>query len=322
MAQLRKDALATAANVIKNETTPSANTATRIGQHMLDQKDSLLGSIVLNVSELSALRGLSLLDLTTAYILSDAEDGSRVLELRAQAIDGNLFHATDLLTGDIGTYSLSADLLTKANIKWLVYTVDQEAVLDSFIIVVANSIITDPDPIEGRGYKVFVRNGFATIDGVPYAQGLEIIRIYHSGSWKSYIQGEVSFSVSFTKTEIRASNIFKDITTMPEPPAGYAWLFTNAFYSLSGATTPYDGAPNVFVGVETAARGQYTDRNSATQILNTGVSSTGGLIERFIFSGTDTVIPQKKGRVGVMGGVSTVGDGTLTVYGTAKLITI
>ena len=52
--------------------------------------------------------------------------------------------------------------------------------------VVANATFTDPSPIEGKGFKVFVRNGTAVIGGTSYTVGSEIIRIFHSGSWANY----------------------------------------------------------------------------------------------------------------------------------------
>lgn len=55
--------------------------------------------------------------------------------------------------------------------------------------IVANATFTDPSPIEGRGYEVFVRNGIATIGGVAYPVGSYVFRTFHSGSWSTQLIG-------------------------------------------------------------------------------------------------------------------------------------
>ena len=60
------------------------------------------------------------------------------------------------------------------------------ALNDRNYTVVANATFTDPTPVEGTGFKVFVRNGTAVIGGTSYTVGSEIIRIFHSGSWANY----------------------------------------------------------------------------------------------------------------------------------------
>jgi hypothetical protein len=53
---------------------------------------------------------------------------------------------------------------------------------------VASATYTDPSPVEGEGFKVYVRNGTATVGGVGYsAAGSVIWRVYHSGAWASYL---------------------------------------------------------------------------------------------------------------------------------------
>jgi len=51
--------------------------------------------------------------------------------------------------------------------------------------VIANATFTDPTPVEGKGYTVFVRNGTATIGGVGYTAGSLVYRFYYSGAWSS-----------------------------------------------------------------------------------------------------------------------------------------
>lgn len=67
--------------------------------------------------------------------------------------------------------------------KAIVVSSNQTAVNDGVYNNVANATYTDPSPVEGKGFTVFVRNGTATVGGTAYATGRKIIRTYHSGSW-------------------------------------------------------------------------------------------------------------------------------------------
>ena len=54
--------------------------------------------------------------------------------------------------------------------------------------VVASATVTDPSPVEGKGYTVFVRNGTATAGGTAHATaGTVIIRTFHAGSWANNV---------------------------------------------------------------------------------------------------------------------------------------
>ena len=68
----------------------------------------------------------------------------------------------------------------------IVVSSNTTALNDRNYTVVANATFTDPTPVEGKGFKVFVRNGTAVIGGTSYTVGSEIIRIFHSGSWANY----------------------------------------------------------------------------------------------------------------------------------------
>lgn len=64
---------------------------------------------------------------------------------------------------------------------------------DTVYHVVANATFTDPTPVEGRGYVVFVRNGTATIGGNPFSTaGNFIYRLFHSGAWALYPFGNIN----------------------------------------------------------------------------------------------------------------------------------
>jgi hypothetical protein len=56
--------------------------------------------------------------------------------------------------------------------------------------VVASATFTDPSPLEGKGFTVFIRNGTGTVGGTGYSvAGTQIRRIFHSGSWANYTGG-------------------------------------------------------------------------------------------------------------------------------------
>lgn len=58
---------------------------------------------------------------------------------------------------------------------------------DAFYTVTATATITDPTPVQGKGFTVIVRNGTATVGGTAYATvGTIIRRIFHSGAWANY----------------------------------------------------------------------------------------------------------------------------------------
>jgi hypothetical protein len=56
-------------------------------------------------------------------------------------------------------------------------------------IVVASATFTDPSPLEGKGFNVYIRNGTATIGGVAYSSvGSVVWRVFHSGAWATYTE--------------------------------------------------------------------------------------------------------------------------------------
>jgi hypothetical protein len=90
--------------------------------------------------------------------------------------------------------------LTNVQSKAVVVSTNQTAVNDGSYTVVANSTFTDPSPLEGKGYRVFVRNGTATINAVAYTEGTTIFRVFHSGAWVSYVSLPDSNFVPTTRT--------------------------------------------------------------------------------------------------------------------------
>jgi hypothetical protein len=90
--------------------------------------------------------------------------------------------------GSLETFPTIPDV-TGLQSKAVVVSANQTAVNDGNYTVVANATFTDPSPVEGKGYRVFVRNGTATINSVAYTEGTTILRLFHSGAWVSYLGG-------------------------------------------------------------------------------------------------------------------------------------
>jgi len=73
---------------------------------------------------------------------------------------------------------------------------------DTNYTVVANATFTDPSPIEGKGYVVFVRNGTATIGGTGYGVGSLVFRVFHSGAWSNRVYLDQTQVGSATQTAL------------------------------------------------------------------------------------------------------------------------
>jgi hypothetical protein len=75
-------------------------------------------------------------------------------------------------------------------------------------IVVASATFTDPSPVQGKGFKVYVRNGTATVGGVAYSvAGSVIWRVFHSGAWANYYSSPFNDATSSIQTQIDVVNI-------------------------------------------------------------------------------------------------------------------
>jgi hypothetical protein len=90
-------------------------------------------------------------------------------------------------TPTYGKSLITKDYADTKQSKTIVVSSNKTAVNDENYINVANATYTDPSPVEGKGYKVFVRNGTATINSVGYTENTTIIRLFHSGAWLSYV---------------------------------------------------------------------------------------------------------------------------------------
>ena len=127
-------------------------------------------------------------------------EGNVALETIYYRTNNNVFKGVILPSTDndfdIGSNSFrfkdayfSGDVKVNGNsvLTRIVVSSNTNAVNDTNYTVVANATFTDPTPVEGKGYIVFVRNGTATIGGVGYTAGRNVYRFFHSGAWSSVV---------------------------------------------------------------------------------------------------------------------------------------
>jgi len=95
--------------------------------------------------------------------------------------------------------------------KAVVVSSNQTAINDGLYNNVASATYTDPSPVEGKGFTVFVRNGTATVGGTSYATaGTVIRRIFHSGAWANY--ANVLTSPTPVNTAIATGDNFQTVS--------------------------------------------------------------------------------------------------------------
>jgi hypothetical protein len=126
--------------------------------------------------------------------------------------------------------------------------------------------------------------------------------------------GIVKFKTVLTSANIIAGGNF-DITELPAPGVGYAWEIISCSQKLTGQTVGYDGSPTVNVIANGGIRQQYNDDGA---ILSAG-ADTWTFLERSFYS--QNVYENTKMIVNITP-LSTRGNGTLTIYGTARIITL
>jgi hypothetical protein len=91
-----------------------------------------------------------------------------------------------------GTFALTTDI-PPVEVKSANFT----AANKGDYIATATLTVTDPTPSEGAAFRVFVRNGTATVGGTAYSvAGTVIERVYHSGSWANYPYSSALFGAN------------------------------------------------------------------------------------------------------------------------------
>jgi len=175
---------------------------------------------------------------------------------------------------------MSLDInLTNVQSKAVVVSTNQIAVNDASYTVVANSIFTDPTPVEGKGYRVFVRNGTATINSVGYTVGTSIFRVFHSGSWISYVSLPDSNFVPTTRTingyDLSANRTLSasDVGAVATNSAITGATKTKITFDAKGLIT--SGADATTADIADSSNKRYVTDANLTVIGNTSGTNTG-----------------------------------------------
>lgn len=154
----------------------------------VDSVNGQTGAVVLDASDVGAYPDTNPSNYVDAYGAAAAAP--------VQSVNGNT-GAVVLTATDVGAPSGSGTStgsntgdqdLSGLQLKSIVVAGNITAVNDGNYTNVANAVYTDPSPVEGKGFRVMVRNGTATVGGTAYATaGTVILRIFHSGSWANYV---------------------------------------------------------------------------------------------------------------------------------------
>lgn len=239
-----------------------------------------------------------------------------------------------ILKGDIWTISVAGTLPTGLIVKvgdtvralvntpgntqanWAInitYKVDKDSIASSAPTVSFDS---------SKGYGVYY-TVLDTSTGLTY-----ICRNASVGAavWELDTSKIISFKVTANQAAIYAGSDI-NIPELPSLPVGYMWEYLSAMERLIGVTTPYDGSPAIELFIVGASKPQFFD---AGAISAAGADQAGiGLTRRDASVSPSPTYAEWDGVAlsGVGRGVlsfgsapSTTGDGTLTVFGTARII--
>lgn len=84
---------------------------------------------------------------------------------------------------------------------WIEKSGSFTALLDGQYIATASLTVTDPSPIQAKGFTVLVRNGTATVGAVAYAAGFLLYRFYHSGAWSTIVVPSLATANTWTAAQ-------------------------------------------------------------------------------------------------------------------------
>ena len=145
--------------------------------------------------------------------------------------------------------------------KPIVVSSNTTAENDRVYHVVANATFTDPSPVEGRGFTVFVRNGTATLGGSNFGvQGCVVRRVFHSGSWTNSFHQQSLFSTALDESVAnKSTNVNTDQASnakYPSVKALFDWATALFFPKPTGTTSQYlrgDGSLETFPTIPSIA---------------------------------------------------------------------
>jgi hypothetical protein len=198
------------------------------------------------------------------------------------------------------------DLSTKQD-KNIIVSASQTAVLDERYIMNATSTFTDPTPVEGKGYHVTVLNGTATVGGTAYSiLGTQILRMYNSGAWVTYINYSDTEFVDISGTSTIVGWASFTTKQLQERVKGEILNITCIISGTSNSTsTTFTLSAN--------ATSKVTAQYSAVKFTNNGAASaTFGLAE--IVGGTNIITIYRTNT-----GASWSNSGTKTIRFSAEI---
>ena len=162
---------------------------------------------------------------------------------------------------------------------------------DSVYHVVANATFTDPTPVEGKGYRVFVRNGTAVIGGTSYSVvGTIVVRIFHSGSWITlYYFDYITSNNLFQSRANLSTNVNTDQASnakYPSVKAVFDWavgLFVPQTRTINGLDLTVDRTLTT-ANINDSSNKRYVTDAQLTVIGNTSGTNTGDETQSSILS--------------------------------------
>jgi hypothetical protein len=213
--------------------------------------------------------------------------------------------------------------LTNVQSKPIVVSANQTAENDRVYHVVANATFTDPSPIEGRGYKVFVRNGTAVIGGLNFTSGMTIIRTFHSGSWanSSYSRSAVSNSTD-ESTSNKSTDVNADQASnakYPSVKALFDWATALFFPKPTGTTSQYlrgDGSLETFPSIPNPANFVEKSDFTSHSIL---AKQSGGSDPVAVSIGNNEILGRKSGGGSNIEGLSVSEAKAILNYGLSDI---
>jgi hypothetical protein len=238
----------------------------------VDSVNGQTGAVVLDASDVGAYPDTNPSNYVDAYGAAAAAP--------VQSVNGNT-GAVVLTATDVGAPSGSGTStgsnmgdqdLSGLQEKSIVVSSNTNAVNDGNYTNVATAVYTDPSPIEGKGFRVMVRNGTATVGGTAYSTpGTVILRIFHSGSWANYVYqvaggGDSPVVLYCDTTPITFTGVGSTETTIREIPIptniGNGYIYIR--YNIKIQTAVSASASTSKVRIGNVGSNPFTDTLLAT----------------------------------------------------------
>lgn len=148
-----------------------------------------------------------------------------------------------------------------------------------YIVTTTGVTFTDPTPLNGQGFTVYVRQGTAIVGGVTYPIGSYVMRYYHQGSlsWRTEVlrSDRQQYRVINTNTTIDDSYhnaiVFVTANATITIPSGLRTDFTCKFRTYAVATATYVAGSGATISAESDLTVQPSKRT--TQILTPSLNN-------------------------------------------------